>query len=147
MPLLRDASSILGPAQEIAELLLRVVGDERQKALRSVALAWVPFADVEVVYGDTAITPRGSGTRASRSLVVGGTALVKAGKLTQYQAGQLLAGKTRGFLLGPYKVLKPIGQGGMGVVFLAEHTTLDHSSPAPGRTVTRCVPSPAASTS
>jgi aerobic carbon-monoxide dehydrogenase large subunit len=38
----------------------------------------VPFEDVEVVHGDTAITPRGSGTRASRSLVVGGTAIVKA---------------------------------------------------------------------
>jgi tetratricopeptide (TPR) repeat protein len=36
-------------AQEIAEMLLRVVGDERQKALRNVALAWVPFADVDDV--------------------------------------------------------------------------------------------------
>ena len=38
----------------------------------------VPFEDVEVVHGDTSLTPRGSGTRASRSLVVGGTAIVKA---------------------------------------------------------------------
>ncbi len=36
-------------AQEIAEMLLRTVGDERQKALRGVALAWVPFADVDEV--------------------------------------------------------------------------------------------------
>jgi hypothetical protein len=36
-------------AQEIAEMLLRVVGDDRQKALRGVALAWVPFADVDDV--------------------------------------------------------------------------------------------------
>jgi hypothetical protein len=36
-------------AQEIAEMLLRVVGDDRQKALRGVALAWVPFADVDHV--------------------------------------------------------------------------------------------------
>jgi hypothetical protein len=36
-------------AQEIAEMLLRVVGDDRQKALRNVALAWVPFADVDDV--------------------------------------------------------------------------------------------------
>jgi hypothetical protein len=36
-------------AQEIAEMLLRTVGDERQKALRGVALAWVPFADVDDV--------------------------------------------------------------------------------------------------
>jgi hypothetical protein len=36
-------------AQEIAEMLLRVVGDDRQKALRNVALAWIPFADVDNV--------------------------------------------------------------------------------------------------
>jgi hypothetical protein len=36
-------------AQEIAEMLLRVVGDDRQRALRGVALAWVPFADVDDV--------------------------------------------------------------------------------------------------
>jgi hypothetical protein len=36
-------------AQEIAEMLLRSVGDERRKALRGVALAWVPFADVDEV--------------------------------------------------------------------------------------------------
>jgi carbon-monoxide dehydrogenase large subunit len=49
----------------------------------------VPFADVEVVYGDTAITPRGSGTRASRSLVVGGTAIVKAGERVKAKAVQI----------------------------------------------------------
>jgi len=36
-------------AQDIAEMLLRVVGDDRRKALRGVALAWVPFADVDDV--------------------------------------------------------------------------------------------------
>jgi hypothetical protein len=36
-------------AQEVAEMLLRVVGDERQRALRNVALAWVPSADVDDV--------------------------------------------------------------------------------------------------
>jgi serine/threonine protein kinase len=51
-------------------------------------------------------------------------ALIRAGLLTQFQARQLLAGKFRGFLLGAYKILRPIGQGGMGTVFLAEHTSL-----------------------
>jgi hypothetical protein len=36
-------------AQEISEALLRVVGFERERALRNIALAWVPFADVEQV--------------------------------------------------------------------------------------------------
>ncbi len=52
------------------------------------------------------------------------TALVRAGLLTPFQAQQLLTGKYRGFLLGAYKVLQPIGKGGMGAVFLGEHTGL-----------------------
>jgi hypothetical protein len=36
-------------AQEIAEALVRVVGSERQRALRGVVLAWVPFANVDEV--------------------------------------------------------------------------------------------------
>src|SRR5215831_1029245 len=49
----------------------------------------VPFEDVEVVYGDTSLTPRGSGTRASRSLVVGGTAIVKASERVKAKAVQI----------------------------------------------------------
>jgi serine/threonine protein kinase len=50
--------------------------------------------------------------------------LVRDGLLTAFQARQLLAGKFRGFVLGAYKILRPIGQGGMGTVFLAEHSSL-----------------------
>src|SRR5262249_13519742 len=49
----------------------------------------VPFEDIEVVYGDTSLTPRGSGTRASRSLVVGGTAIVKACERVKAKAVQI----------------------------------------------------------
>jgi carbon-monoxide dehydrogenase large subunit len=38
----------------------------------------VPFEDVEVLHGDTSISPRGLDTYGSRSLVVGGAAVVKA---------------------------------------------------------------------
>ncbi|MBN1094333.1 molybdopterin-dependent oxidoreductase [Blastococcus sp. TML/M2B] len=38
----------------------------------------VPFEDVEVLHGDTAISPRGMDTYGSRSLVVGGAAVVNA---------------------------------------------------------------------
>lgn len=36
-------------AQEISEAMLRVVGLERDRALRNIALAWLPFADIERV--------------------------------------------------------------------------------------------------
>ena len=40
----------------------------------------VPFEDVEVLHGDTAISSRGLDTYGSRSLVVGGAAVVKAAR-------------------------------------------------------------------
>ncbi|MBN1394934.1 MAG: serine/threonine protein kinase [Pirellulales bacterium] len=47
--------------------------------------------------------------------------LVKREILTRWQADMLLKGKHRGFRLGPHRILKPLGQGGMSKVFLAEH--------------------------
>ena len=38
----------------------------------------VPFEDIRVLHGDTQVSPRGMDTYGSRSLVVGGTALVQA---------------------------------------------------------------------
>jgi eukaryotic-like serine/threonine-protein kinase len=50
--------------------------------------------------------------------------LIQQGVLTRFQAKQLLAGKHRGFVLGPYRILDQIGKGGMGTVYLGEHATL-----------------------
>jgi serine/threonine protein kinase len=48
--------------------------------------------------------------------------LIKAGKLSRFQASKLLEGATVGLRLGPYQVQAPIGRGGMGMVYLALDT-------------------------
>jgi carbon-monoxide dehydrogenase large subunit len=51
----------------------------------------VPFDDVEVLHGDTAVSPRGMDTYGSRSLVVGGTAVVKAAEKVVAKARKVAA--------------------------------------------------------
>lgn len=47
--------------------------------------------------------------------------LIKRGKINQYQAKRIAAGKTAGLVLGENAIVAKIGEGGMGEVFLAEH--------------------------
>ncbi len=63
----------------------------------------------------------GIAAQSSRTLA---EALVEQGILTPWQADMLIKGKNRGFRLGPYRILRPLGQGGMCKVFLAEHETM-----------------------
>ena len=50
--------------------------------------------------------------------------LVKRGVLTEWQSDMLLQGRHRGFRLGAHRILRPLGQGGMSKVFLAEHEVM-----------------------
>ena len=52
-------------------------------------------------------------------------ALVKADKLTKYQAELVYQGKVKGLAFGDYRVLDKLGQGGMGVVLKAQHQRMD----------------------
>ncbi len=51
--------------------------------------------------------------------------LVEQRVLTKYQAKRLASGRTEGFFLGGCRILDRLGEGGMGVVYLAQQERLD----------------------
>jgi len=50
--------------------------------------------------------------------------LIRRGLITTWHAEKLLSGKNKGFFLGKYKLLEPLGAGGMSFVYLAENQLL-----------------------
>ncbi len=54
-----------------------------------------PLEDISVVYGDTALIAQGTGTRASRSIVVGGSAVATASRQVKDKALKLAAALLR----------------------------------------------------
>ena len=53
-------------------------------------------------------------------------ALVQEGLITEWHSGMLREGRWRGFFLDQYKILRQLGAGSMGSVYLAEHTLMRH---------------------
>jgi serine/threonine protein kinase/N-acetylneuraminic acid mutarotase len=53
--------------------------------------------------------------------------LVDRDWLTPFQANQLLLGRGEELLLGPYRILDRLGEGGMGQVFKAHHVSMDRT--------------------
>jgi serine/threonine protein kinase len=56
--------------------------------------------------------------------------LIQEGHLTRFQAEKLMLGRATGLQIGPYRLLYPIGRGGMGIVYLAADSRI-----RPGRAV------------
>lgn len=66
------------------------------------------------------MSPWGADARDCRA------AASRAGLLTRVQADIILKGKHKGFVVGKYKILDLLGAGGMGRVYLCEHTGMGH---------------------
>jgi serine/threonine protein kinase/WD40 repeat protein len=64
------------------------------------------------------VSPRGN----ANALV---QALIERGWLTAYQASRLLQGQAAQLRFGPYVILEPLGEGGMGHIFKGRHHGLD----------------------
>lgn len=99
--------------------------DPRRRPFREVALAsgLVTAADLDAAEAEVCRRTGGGAPPPEQFDKAVAKVLVEQGKLTPFQARELLAGRTR-FKLGQYTVIDEIGRGGMGQVFKAEHALM-----------------------
>ena len=107
-PHLRKVSAALQAAAPVAVTLERFVHCLTASGLMSAA---------DVASFEAALPPEAK-PKDAETLA---RSLVKAGKLTKYQAQAVYQGKTKGLVFGEYVVLDKLGEGGMGVVVKAQH--------------------------
>ncbi len=107
-PHLRKVSAALQAAAPVAVTLERFVHCLTASGLMSAA---------DVASFEAALPPEGK-PKDAETLA---RSLVKAGKLTKYQAQAVYQGKIKGLVFDEYVVLDKIGEGGMGVVVKAQH--------------------------
>ncbi len=67
---------------------------------------------------------RGRGSRGVDARVIAAQ-MIKAGLLTRFQANRLLEGKSRGFVIGPYRILDLLTEGNKDAIYLAEHRAMN----------------------